>query len=85
MRGPPVRGGFGRPSPYDVPYDRYRRLGSSSYEDDIDFEASTRVFMRGALIYKNLFARQVICSVRDSMIFTANVEALSTRLIIFFY
>uniref|UniRef100_A0A0N5AJ77 RRM domain-containing protein n=1 Tax=Syphacia muris TaxID=451379 RepID=A0A0N5AJ77_9BILA len=45
MRGPPMRGAYGRP--YDIPYDRYRRLGGNSYDDEIDFEASTRVFMRG--------------------------------------
>ncbi|KHN74014.1 Heterogeneous nuclear ribonucleoprotein F [Toxocara canis] len=47
MRGPMSRG---RPGPYDMPYDRYSRYGGGygGYEDEgLDYDVSTRVYMRG--------------------------------------
>uniref|UniRef100_A0A915BJF6 RRM domain-containing protein n=1 Tax=Parascaris univalens TaxID=6257 RepID=A0A915BJF6_PARUN len=50
--GGPMRApmGRGRPGPYDVPYDRFSRYGGGfgGYEEDmLDYDVSTKVYMRG--------------------------------------
>lgn len=51
MRAPMGRG---RPGPYDVPYDRFSRYGGGfgGYEEDVlDYDVSTKVYMRGLCLF----------------------------------